>query len=113
MPPGRSLLPKGVTRDEIEAYVKEHPKEKKAIYDERTVVEIASRNPLRLKTTPYHVKYRQWLVAGGAASPQRRRGQRRQGVRELSPHARRPRCSPTTTTRAIWPGCVSRIRNSI
>jgi len=62
MPPGRSLLPKGLTRDEIEAYVKEHPKEKKAIYDERTVVEIASRNPLRLKTTPYHVKYKQWLV---------------------------------------------------
>jgi hypothetical protein len=62
MPPGRSLLPKGLSRDEIEAYVKAHPKEKKAIYDERTVVEIASRNPLRLKTTPYHVKYKQWLV---------------------------------------------------
>ncbi|MEA2326471.1 MAG: hypothetical protein QOE68_1430 [Thermoanaerobaculia bacterium] len=62
MPPGRSLLPKGLSRDEIEAYVTEHPKEKKAIYDERTVVEIASRNPLRLKTTPYHVKYKQWLV---------------------------------------------------
>jgi hypothetical protein len=62
MPPGRSLLPKGLTRDEIEAYVKAHPKEKKAVYDERTVVEIASRNPLRLKTTPYHVKYKQWLV---------------------------------------------------
>jgi len=62
MPPGRSLLSKGLTRDEIEAYVKNHPNEKKAIYDERTVVEIASRNPLRLKTTPYHVKYKQWLV---------------------------------------------------
>jgi hypothetical protein len=61
-PPGRNLLPKGLTRDEIEAYVKAHPAEKKAIYDERTVVEIASRNPLRLKTTPYHVKYKQWLV---------------------------------------------------
>ncbi len=62
MPPGRSLLPKDLSRDEIEAYVNAHPKEKKAIYDERTVVEIASRNPLRLKTTPYHVKYKQWLV---------------------------------------------------
>src|SRR4051812_14625182 len=62
MAPGRNLFPKGVTRDEIEAYVKEHPKEKKAIYDERTVVELVSRNPLRLKTTPYHVKYKQWLV---------------------------------------------------
>ena len=63
MPPGRSLLPKGLSRDEIEVYVAAHPKEKKAIYDERTVVEIASRNPLRLKTTPYHVKYKQWLVS--------------------------------------------------
>jgi hypothetical protein len=61
-PPGRNLLPKGLTRDEIESYVKAHPDQKKAIYDERTVVEIASRNPLRLKTTPYHVKYKQWLV---------------------------------------------------
>ena len=61
MPPGRSLLPKGVSRDEIEAYVAAHPKEKKAIYDERTVVELVSRNPLKLKTTPYHVKYRRWL----------------------------------------------------
>jgi hypothetical protein len=61
MPPGRSLLPKDVSRDEIEAYVKAHPNEKKAIYDERTVVELVSRNPLRLKTTPYHVKYRKWL----------------------------------------------------
>jgi hypothetical protein len=62
MAPGRSLFPKGVSRDEIEAYVKAHPKEKKAIYDERTVVELVSRNPLRLETTPYHVKYKQWLI---------------------------------------------------
>ncbi len=61
MPPGRNLFPKGVTREEIEAYVAAHPGQKKAIYDERTVVELVSRTPLRLKTTPYHVKYRQWL----------------------------------------------------
>jgi len=63
MSPGRSLLPKGVSRDEIEAYVAAHPKEKKAIYDEHTVVELVSRNPLRLKATPYHVTYRRWLEA--------------------------------------------------
>jgi hypothetical protein len=63
MPPGRSLLPKDVSRDEIEAYVVAHPKQKKAIYDEHTVVELVSRNPLRLKTTSYHVKYRRWLEA--------------------------------------------------
>ncbi len=65
MPPGRNLYPRGIGRDEIEAYVKAHPAEKKAIYDERTVVELVSRNPLRLKTTPYHVKYERWL--GSAA----------------------------------------------
>ncbi len=62
MPPGRNLYSRGLTRDEIEAYVKAHPDQKKAIYDERTVVEIAGRNPLKLKTTPYHVRYRTWLV---------------------------------------------------
>src|SRR6266550_9140454 len=55
MPPGRALYARGLTRDQIEAYVKAHPAEKKAIYDERTVV------GANMKTTPYHVKYRQWL----------------------------------------------------
>jgi hypothetical protein len=62
-PPGRSLYPKGITRDEIEAYVKAHPNEKKAIYDERTVVELVSRNPLKLRAVPYHVKYKKWLAS--------------------------------------------------
>jgi hypothetical protein len=60
-PPGRHLIAPGLTRDEIEAYVKAHPAEKDAIYAERTIVEIATRNPLKLKTTPYHVRYRPWL----------------------------------------------------
>ncbi len=63
MPPGRNLFPRGVTRADIEAYVKAHPGEKKAIYDERTVVGLVSRNPLKLKTTPYHVKYAKWLAS--------------------------------------------------
>ena len=61
MPPGRNLYPRGLTRADIEAYVTANPEEKKAIYDEHTVVELVSRNPLKLKTTPYHVKYRRWL----------------------------------------------------
>jgi hypothetical protein len=63
MPPGHAQFPKGLTRDDIEAYVKAHPAQKKAIYDEHTVVELVSRNPLKLKTTPYHVKYHRWLVS--------------------------------------------------
>jgi Peptidase family M49 len=61
MPPGRNLYPRDLTRADIEAYVAAHPDQKKAIYDERTVVELVSRNPLKLKTTPYHVKYKRWL----------------------------------------------------
>jgi hypothetical protein len=63
MPPGRALFPKGITRGEIEAYVKAHPEQKSAIYDERTVVELVSRNPLKLRTVPYHVKYHRWLAS--------------------------------------------------
>src|SRR5262249_35164247 len=33
MPPGRELYPKGITRAEIEEYVRKHPAEKAAIYD--------------------------------------------------------------------------------
>jgi hypothetical protein len=61
-PHGRALYPQGLTRDDIEAYVKAHPEQKKGIYDERTVVELVSREPLKLKTTPYHIKYHPWLV---------------------------------------------------
>ena len=62
-PPGRNVIAQGLTRDDIENYVKEHPGEKNAIYGERNIIEIASRNPLKLKTTPYHVRYRRWLAS--------------------------------------------------
>jgi hypothetical protein len=55
MPPGRALYARSLTREKIEAYVNAHPDRKKAIYDERTVVNAD------FTTTPYHVKYRQWL----------------------------------------------------
>jgi hypothetical protein len=66
MPPGRALYPKGITRDEIEAYVKAHPEQKNEIYAERTVVELVSRNPLKLRTVPYHVRFQHWLVSAAA-----------------------------------------------
>jgi len=61
-PPGRHLFPAGLTRADIEAYVKAHPDEKSAIYDERTVVKLVHREPLQLRAVPYHVEYRTWLV---------------------------------------------------
>jgi hypothetical protein len=66
MPHGRNLYPRGVTRDQREAYVRAHPEQKKAIYDERTVVRATSLDPLRLTATPYHVVYRPWLVRAAA-----------------------------------------------
>jgi hypothetical protein len=39
MPPGHALYPKGLTREQIEQYVKQHPEDKAAIYDPYTVVE--------------------------------------------------------------------------
>jgi hypothetical protein len=65
-PPGRNVIAQGLTRDDIENYVKQHPREKDAIYGERNIIEIVSRNPLKLKTTPYHVRYHRWLA--GAAT---------------------------------------------
>ena len=38
IPPGRNLYPPGLTRDQIEAYVKAHPAEKDAIYSPYTVL---------------------------------------------------------------------------
>jgi hypothetical protein len=61
MAPGHAIYPEGLTRADIEAYVQQHPAQKKAIYDERTVVKLVSRNPLKLSTVPYHVAYRPWL----------------------------------------------------
>jgi Peptidase family M49 len=66
MPPGRWLLPAGLTRAEIEQVVAAHPAEKKAIYDEHSVVERVSSNPLKLRAIPYHVKFRSLLVPAAA-----------------------------------------------
>jgi hypothetical protein len=63
---GRGFYTPGLTREDIEAYVKEHPSQRAAIYDERTVVDVVSRNPLQIKTTPYHVKYKKWLTSAAA-----------------------------------------------
>ncbi len=58
MPPGRALYPDGMKRPEMDAYVHAHPSQRKAIYDERTVVRRKGR---LLETIPYHVAFRQWL----------------------------------------------------
>ncbi len=58
MPPGRNLYPKGLTRAEIEDYVRIHPAKKDAIYSPYTVIR---RDGDKLKAIPYNVEYKQWL----------------------------------------------------
>jgi hypothetical protein len=58
-PPGRALYPEGATRQEIEAFVAQHPAARKAIYDEHAVIR---RQGDRLAAVPYHVAYREFLA---------------------------------------------------
>ncbi len=58
IPPGRNLYPPGLTRAQIEDYVKAHPDEKAAIYSPYTVLR---RNGKKLDAIPYHVEYKKDL----------------------------------------------------
>ena len=64
MPPGHTLYPQAITREEIEAYVRAHPEAKEAIYGERTVV---VRINGALRAVPYHVAYRDLLEPASRA----------------------------------------------
>jgi hypothetical protein len=58
--PGRNLYPQGLTRQQIEAYVKEHPAERDAIYSPYTVLRWSGK---KLDAIPYHVEYKTYLQA--------------------------------------------------
>lgn len=58
VPPGRAFYPKGLTRDEIEQYVKQHPEKKGEIYSPYTIVE---RQGADLIGVPYHVKFKELI----------------------------------------------------
>lgn len=63
IPPGRNLYPAGLTRQQIEAYVKAHPAEKAAIYSPYTVLRWEGGKPgSKLDAIPYHVAFKQWLA---------------------------------------------------
>jgi len=64
MPPGRGFYPKGVTRAELEQYVRGHPEKKAEIYSPYTVVRRAGSG---FAGVPYHTVYRQWLDPAAAA----------------------------------------------
>ena len=58
MPPGRGFYPQGLTREQIEQYVKDHPEKKTEIYSPTTVVRWHGD---QLEGLPYHIAYRSFL----------------------------------------------------
>jgi hypothetical protein len=64
MPPGRGFYPANLSRDQVEQYVKEHPDQKAAIYDQFTIVRW---HQAKLETVPYHVAYRAFLEPAAKA----------------------------------------------
>jgi hypothetical protein len=62
--PGRGFYPAGLTREQIEQYVKQHPEQKDAIYSGFTVVR---QQGDKLQTIPYHVAYKSFLEPAAKA----------------------------------------------
>jgi hypothetical protein len=63
MPPGHELYPHDSTRDKIEQYVKQHPEDKSAIYNNYTVVKQSDKvGNSRLRGVPYQEEYKPFLA---------------------------------------------------
>ena len=58
IPPGRGFYPQGLTREQIEQFVKDHPEKKAEIYSPTTVVRWHGD---QLEGLPYHIAYRSFL----------------------------------------------------
>ena len=58
MPPGRGFYPQGLTREQIEQYVKDHTEKKAEIYSPTTLVRWHGD---QLEGLPYHIAYRSFL----------------------------------------------------
>ncbi len=63
-PPGRGFYPANLTRDQVEQYVKQHPEQKAAIYDQFTIVRW---NEGKLEAVPYHIAFRAFLEPAAQA----------------------------------------------
>lgn len=64
MPLGRGFFPADLTREKVEQYVKQHPEQKAAIYNQFTIVRWKDGT---LETVPYGVFYRSFLEPAAAA----------------------------------------------
>lgn len=58
MPPGAGFYPANLTRVQLEQYVREHPEQKAAIYDQFTIVRW---NQGKLEAVPYRIAFRAFL----------------------------------------------------
>ena len=58
LPPGRGFYPQGLTRAQVEQYVKDHPEKKNEIYSNTTIVRWHDQ---ALEGVPYHIAYRSFL----------------------------------------------------
>ncbi len=58
MPPGHGFYPQGLTREQIEQYVKQHPEQKGEIYSSTTLVRWHGQ---KLEAIPYHIAFRSFL----------------------------------------------------
>ena len=58
MPPGGGYYPQGLTREQVEQYVKDHPEKKAEIYSQMTIVRWQGD---QLQGLPYHIAYRSFL----------------------------------------------------
>jgi len=68
MPPGRGFYPQGLTRDQVEQYVKEHPEQRAEIYSPTTILRSQGDqiNGRTLVAIPYHIAYRSFLAPAAA-----------------------------------------------
>src|SRR5271157_5567425 len=64
MPLGRGFYPTNLTRDRVEQYVKEHPDQKAAVYDQFTIVRW---HDGQLEAVPFHIAYRAFLEPAAKA----------------------------------------------
>ena len=64
MPPGRGFYPEGLTRKQIEQYVKEHPEKRDEIYSSTTLVRWHGEH---IEGVPYHIAYRAFLEPAARA----------------------------------------------
>ena len=64
VPPGRGFYPTNLTRDQVEQYVKQHPEQKAAIYNQFTIVRW---NDGKLEAVPYRIAFRAFLEPAAQA----------------------------------------------